>query len=197
MEHLQTFFTENHHYCTICRKWKPIEGGIVESFKNCPKKSMMAEKPKDTTQTTSARPSGLRSLKVDRVKPIPDKIIWTEKDWSVIKLGAIRSRMGLVQTLYLCPSCTDSRNGLLFPPQPEVPLPRFMDIGNPIGGDLVSGRVPYGLGPNFRDPRRHYPEGEKLATVDEMAREAGKAEKAGVEPEPEPEPEGDGLEYLF
>ena len=60
-----------------------------------------------------------------------------------------------------------------------------------------------GLGPNVRDPRRHYPDGEKLATVDEMAREAGKAEKAGVEPEPEPELElepetvGDGLDYLF
>ena len=136
----------------------------------------MAVKPHQHQNTNEQRPASMLSQpKTEREKPIPDEIIWTEEDWSVFKIGAIRSRMGIVQTHYLCPSCTDSRNGFLFPPQPEVPLERFMEFGNPIGGDVKNGRVPYGQkGPNVRDPRRRYPPDEKLATVEEHAREAGK-----------------------
>ena len=172
MEHLHSSIANDHQYCTVCRKYKPVNGGIVESYKNCPKKTMMADAPAPTQATNERRPAGmLAPIKKKKVQPTPDKIVWTENDWSVIKLGAIRSRMGHVDTHYLCPSCTDSRNSFLFPPPSEMPLARFIEVGNPIGGDTQNGRVPYGQeGPNVRDPRRTYPPEEKIDTVEDMAR---------------------------
>ena len=182
MEHLHSSIAPDQLYCHVCRVYKAKNGGTVTSYKNCPKKTLMANKASPNQNANAQLPASmLTPHKVEKEKPIPDKLVWTEEDWSVFKLGAIRSRMGIVQTCYLCPSCTDSRNSFLFPPPPEAPLERFIEYGNPIGGDLKNGRVPYGQkGPNVRDPRRLYPPKEKLATVEDNAREAGKASEREV-----------------
>ena len=141
----------------------------------------MADKTSPSQQPNAQLPASMLARpKIGKEKPIPDEIIWTEEDWSVFKLGAIRSRMGLVQTCCLCPSCTDSRNSFLFPPPPETPLERFVEYDNPIGGDLKNGRVPYGQeGPSVRDPRRVYLPEANIATVEDNAREAGKGPERG------------------
>ena len=176
MEHFHSSIAPDHLYCHICRKFKPKNGGTVVSYKNCPKKRYMANKPSSKQgANTPIPPSMLLGSKVEKEKPVPDELIWTEKDWTVVKFGAIRSRMGLVQTCYLCPSCTDTRTSFLFPPPLEMPIGRLSDLGNPIGGDVENGRKPYGQqGPNVRDPRRTYPADEKIATVEESAMAEGK-----------------------
>lgn len=176
MEQLHSSIAPDHLYCHVCRKFKPKNGGTVVSYKNCPKKTLMANIPSPNQRANTPLPASiLAGHKVEKEKSVPYEIIWTEEDWSVFKLGAIRSRMGLVQTCYACPSCTDSRNSFLFSPPPETPLGRLSDLGNPIGGDVKNGRKPYGQqGPNVRDPRRTYPRGEKIATVEESARADGK-----------------------
>ncbi len=175
MEQLRTSIATDQLYCHVCRKFEPKKGGSVISYKNCPKKTLMANNPRQNQETAvQLQASVVARSKIEKEKPLPDEIIWTENDWSVFKLGVIRSRMGLTQTCYMCPSCTDSRNNLLFPPPPEMPLERLSELGNPIGGDIKNGRVPYGQqGPNIRDPRRTYPADEKITTVEESARMGG------------------------
>lgn len=151
MEHIHEFFP-GMRYCYCCRKYKSIEGGTVYSYKNCPKKNEMADR---VVNVPGNGPSGL-TTKTVKVKPKPDEIVWDEDDWSTMVVGKIKSRRGVKETLDICPACTENMYTIHLPTDPATPIPRFIAMGNPLGGTMENGRVPPGCKPTW-DPRRRLP----------------------------------------
>jgi hypothetical protein len=120
-------------YCFVCRRYKYIEGGKVKIWKNCPKKHQMADEP---------APPGSND-KTRKVKQVPDEVIWTEEDWEVIHRSCLASHLGYRQSKQICPPCAVEMHTLHYGPDPATYIPRFVDIGNPLGGTEKEGRIPF------------------------------------------------------
>jgi hypothetical protein len=120
-------------YCFVCRKYKYIEGGKVKIWKNCPKKHQMGDEP---------APPGSND-KTRKIKPIPDEVNWTGDDWDVIHRSRLASHLGHRQSKQICPPCAVEMHTLHHGLDPATFIPRFVDIGNPLGGTEKDGRIPF------------------------------------------------------
>ena len=128
--------------CYICRKYKPINNVETLYYKNCPKKRDMPDDPASVRardEYMAAHP-GARVTEIPQVlkmKPTPEKFVWQDEDWSVMSVGACKSRERKTQTLHVCPRCTLSVHSIHLGWPPETEEGRWVAEGNPLGNGAL------------------------------------------------------------
>ena len=132
------FNQEEWRCCYICRKYKPINDVGTLYYKNCPKKRDMPDDPvsvRARDDYIAAHPNARATEipKVIKMKPTPEKFVWQDEDWSVVSVGACKSRERRIQILHVCPRCTLSVHSIHLGWPPETEEGRWLEEGNPLG----------------------------------------------------------------
>ena len=132
------FNQEEFRCCYICRKYKPINNVETLYYKNCPKKRDMPDDPisiraRDDYMAAHPNARATEIPKVVKMKPTPEKFVWQDEDWSVVSVGACKSRERKIQILHVCPRCTLSVHSIHLGWPPETEEGRWLEEGHPLG----------------------------------------------------------------
>lgn len=149
--------------CYICRKYLPICGKKLQYWKDCPKKDAMPNDPASAAAHATAvakrqeridrgRVAGdplafvrnpARALpKVEKQKPKPQEFEWKDEDWTIMMVGACKSRVGARDVKSICPRCTLSIHTVHLGWPSETPIVRWFEKGEPMGGRMAVGHMP-------------------------------------------------------